>query len=112
MRPANILLSRLENPRGSHPKWNAKCPAHEDRSPSLSIKALDDGRVLVHCHAGCSAHDVMAALGLSLRDLFPEPLGDYLAAKKHREPENRLREPAVVHLTREIDALRAKLSSR
>jgi DNA primase len=33
--------------------WLACCPAHEDRSPSMSVRELDDGRVLVHCFAGC-----------------------------------------------------------
>ncbi len=49
--------------------WIAGCPAHEDRSPSLSI-AERDGRVLIHCHAGCSQSDVIAAL--RGRGLWPE----------------------------------------
>lgn len=112
MTPIDRLLSRLDNPKGRSPKWSCKCPAHEDRSPSLSVKVLDDGRVLVHCHAGCSAPDVVAALGLSLGDLFPEPMGDYLTSKKYREPENRPREPAHANMQRTIDQLRARLSSR
>ena len=40
----------------------AKCPAHDDRSPSLSIRHADDGKVLVHCHAGCDQDRVIAAL--------------------------------------------------
>jgi DNA primase len=31
----------------------ARCPAHDDRTPSLSIRDADDGKVLVRCHAGC-----------------------------------------------------------
>lgn len=112
MTPIELVLSRLENPRGRSPKWSAKCPAHEDRSPSLSLKVLDDGRVLIHCHAGCSAPDVLAALGLSLADLFPEPIGDFVSSKPHRAPENKLREPAYHNMQRTIDQLRARLSSR
>lgn len=41
--------------------WMASCPAHEDGSPSLAIRE-SDGRVLVHCHAGCAQRDVIAAL--------------------------------------------------
>ena len=111
MTPIDLVLSRLEA-KGRSPKWMAKCPAHEDRSPSLSIKALEDGRVLIHCHAGCSAPDVMAAIGLSLSDLFPEPLGDYLSAKPYRRQENKPREPAYINMQRTIDQLLAKLSSR
>ncbi len=51
---------------------NWACPAHDDRSPSLSIAAGDDGRVLVHCHAGCSAEAVVQAIGLEMADLFPD----------------------------------------
>ena len=42
--------------------WMALCPAHEDREPSLSITDADNGKVLVHCHAGCDQRDVIAAL--------------------------------------------------
>jgi putative DNA primase/helicase len=42
--------------------WMAKCPAHEDREPSLSIKDADNGNVLVHCHAGCDQQQVIATL--------------------------------------------------
>ncbi|MCC7409044.1 MAG: DUF3987 domain-containing protein, partial [Phycisphaeraceae bacterium] len=55
--------------------WMARCPAHEDRKPSLSIGEGDDGRALLHCHAGCEAGQVVAAIGLDLADLMPgEPL--------------------------------------
>lgn len=42
--------------------WTAHCPAHEDRTPSLSIRDSDDGKVLVRCHAGCDQERVIAAL--------------------------------------------------
>jgi putative DNA primase/helicase len=42
--------------------WMARCPAHEDREPSLSIRDADDGKVLVRCHAGCVQGRVIAAL--------------------------------------------------
>jgi len=40
----------------------ARCPVHEDRSPSLSISTGKDGKVLVRCHAGCDQRDLIAAL--------------------------------------------------
>src|SRR5262249_51337398 len=46
----------------------------DDRVPSLSIKEGSDGRVLLHCHAGCSIDDILRALGLARRDLFPASL--------------------------------------
>jgi hypothetical protein len=52
----------------------AKCPAHEDHAPSLSITGIE-GRVLVYCHAGCATVDVLAALELTMADLFDSPNG-------------------------------------
>ena len=51
----------------------SRCPAHDDKSPSLSVSAGDDGRVLLCCHAGCTIEDVCRALGMDTRDLFPRP---------------------------------------
>jgi len=56
------------NPRNGE----ALCPVHGDRKPSLSYTEGNDGRVLVTCHAGCSAGAVVAALGLEWKDLFPK----------------------------------------
>jgi hypothetical protein len=72
------LLSRLQKVRkGFNPNtWQACCPAHQDKSPSLSLRQLDDGRVLLHCFGGCNVGEVLAALGLKIEDLFPERLGD------------------------------------
>lgn len=52
------------------------CPAHDDRNPSLSVAPGDDGRALLHCHAGCSTRDVAAAIGLTLADLCPPKAAD------------------------------------
>lgn len=67
---ADALLSRLNKVKGRPGAWTACCPAHDDRSPSLSIREEDD-RVLVHCHAGCSVEAVLGAVGLDMTDLFP-----------------------------------------
>jgi putative DNA primase/helicase len=42
--------------------WAARCPAHDDREPSLSIRHGDNGKVLIRCHAGCDQGRVIAAL--------------------------------------------------
>src|SRR4051794_17494931 len=42
--------------------WTARCPAHDDRTPSLSIQDAADGKLLAHCHAGCEQQQVIAAL--------------------------------------------------
>lgn len=65
------ILSRLEKPKRAGVGYSARCPAHDDRGPSLSIREGDDGRVLLHCFAGCTADEVVGAIGLTLADLFP-----------------------------------------
>ncbi len=73
------LIARLEGLRQTGPgRWIARCPAHDDRSPSLSVKELDDGRTLVHCFAGCDPLSVVQAVGLEMTDLFPERLAHHL----------------------------------
>lgn len=50
----------------------ARCPAHDDRNPSLSVDVASDGRVLLKCHANCDTESVVAAVGLTMADLFDE----------------------------------------
>ncbi len=50
-------------------KWSARCPAHDDRGPSLSIELADD-RILLHCFAGCQVESICEALGCRVGDLF------------------------------------------
>lgn len=69
---ADSLLSLLDGVKHTgQGKWLAKCPSHEDRTASLSIRELDDGRLLVHCFAGCDVHEVVGSVGLRIDDLFP-----------------------------------------
>ena len=68
--PVFLILDRLSGVRENGEQWVALCPAHEDRHPSLSIRRGNDGRCLVNCFAGCAAEDVVAAIGLELKDLF------------------------------------------
>lgn len=71
------ILDRLEGVKRVGRRWVARCPAHDDKSPSLSLTEAQDGRVLLHCFAGCSAFDVVSAVGLELSDLFPERMEGY-----------------------------------
>ena len=71
---AQTLLDRLQGVKATAPhRWLAKCPGHQDKSPSLSIRELDDGRVLLHDFGGCDTQAVLEALGLTLADLFDRP---------------------------------------
>lgn len=77
------LLSRLDKVRQSGPdSWMACCPAHDDKSASLSIRHADE-KTLIHCFAGCSVHKVVGAIGLEISDLFP-PRESY--GKPERRP--------------------------
>ena len=79
------LLSRLHGVKQTAPnKWLAKCPSHDDRSPSLAIKLADDDKILIHCFGGCSVSDVVGSIGLELSNLFPAKPGHGTPAKKPR----------------------------
>lgn len=93
-------------------KWIAKCPAHEDRSPSLSIGCAPDGRILVHCHAGCEPLDVLQAVGLDLHDLFPDRgIRDYMPGGFNRKARDaRLHEERVVAIAKADLAAGKRLS--
>jgi hypothetical protein len=93
--PIATLLERLDGagakPRKSGRGWLCRCPAHEDRSASLSVAEGDDGRALLRCFAGCSAAAVVEALGITLADLFEQkpvdlsPLGRAQQREAHRQ---------------------------
>lgn len=67
----SLLDARSLSPRKSGTGWTARCCGHDDKNASLSISAGADGRVLLKCHAGCAAENIVGALGLKLVDLFP-----------------------------------------
>lgn len=76
---ASKLLDRLSGVKQTAPgRWIARCPAHEDKSPSLSIRESDDGRVLIHDFGGCDTEDVLTAVGMQFSDLFTKPLEQHL----------------------------------
>lgn len=78
------VLARLEERTGRSARpeggqWKALCPAHDDRTPSLTVK-WDNGKTVLYCHAGCTQRSgtrndpkpVLDALGLQVEDLFDE----------------------------------------
>lgn len=80
-------IARALGGRRSGKSWAARCPAHDDREPSLSI-CDSKGKVLVYCHAGCSQRDVIAAL--VARGLWTET-GKF-AGRHARKQQNHLPE--------------------
>jgi hypothetical protein len=82
---ADTLLSALDHvKRTGDGRWIARCPAHADRRASLAIRELPDGRVLVHCFAGCAVAEVVGAVGLDMTALFPEK--NIVDGKPERRP--------------------------
>lgn len=66
------FVSRLEKARRTgRGTWIARCPAHEDKSPSLTVAEKEDGRILLHCFAGCGVDAITSAVGVDMHDLFP-----------------------------------------
>ena len=78
MRYIDILLGALDNcrPTGTD-QWISRCPAHDDKSPSLSVRLLADSRILIHCHAGCGAIDVLESVGMDWSCLMPDEPKDH-----------------------------------
>ena len=73
MNAVDNLLARLEGVKGTGPsRWIARCPAHADKRPSLSIRELGDGRVLAHCFGGCGIEEVLGAVRLGVDALCPD----------------------------------------
>ena len=75
MRPIDRVLERLKGVKAQNGYFMALCPAHADRDPSLSVKVVQDGRVLLHCHAGCSFGTVVEAIDLEPKELFADGNG-------------------------------------
>jgi len=68
------ILSNLNKVKKSGDGWIACCPAHDDKNPSLKISIGDNGNTLFHCKAGCTAEQICTAIGIQVKDLFPQSL--------------------------------------
>ena len=58
--------------RGKSPTWSACCPGHDDAHPSLAIGLKSNGRITLHCYAGCDIWQILAPLAIELHDLYPD----------------------------------------
>ncbi len=68
----DALLSRLDKVRNhGHGKFFATCPAHAEKTGSLYVTLKDDGKITLHCFGGCRNDDVLGAIGMAFKDLFP-----------------------------------------
>jgi hypothetical protein len=94
------VLARLQGVRRNGEQWVARCPAHADKSPSLSVRN-GDGKVLLHCFAGCKVEAICAAASIEVRDLFSKPCASY-------KPEPRV----VRDAQKQLSGFRSQLTPR
>jgi len=97
------LLAQLSCVRKSGSGWTARCPAHDDRNPSLSLRITDSGRLLLHCFAGCSFNEILPFLGV---------VGIKEPPRRERPTPPSDSGPAPDHLTTQRKALRMWTTSR
>lgn len=86
--PIDNLLSRLDRVKRTGPStWMASCPTRDDKHPSMTIRELDDGRVLIHDFGGDSVEEILGAIGLTFSDLYPPRPADHAyIGKPERRP--------------------------
>lgn len=95
--PIDLVLSRLDGVKATgRGKWMARTPTRADRTPSLSIRELDDGRVLLKDFGGDDTADVLAVIGLTFAELYPDSL---------RRPARRVPSRAAIEHERKIAAI-------
>ena len=87
----HTLLERLDGVRQiGDSKWMAKCPAHDDMGPSLSVRDTGE-RTLIHCFAGCHAEDILTAVGLTWQDI----IRDKWQAAQHAATNQKIKLPPI-----------------
>jgi hypothetical protein len=86
--PIDKVLPHLEMKRQTGPSsWVACCPAHNDRSPSLSITESDDYSLLIHCFAGCETEAILRCWGMGFSDLYkPDEHIQRFKQGNHKQP--------------------------
>lgn len=92
------FISRFEKKVKTTVGFNLRCPSHEDSSPSLHVTKAGDGKIMLHCFAGCSTESVVSALGLTMKDLFPDsPSKPFTvpASKGQSKPEAPTEKPTI-----------------
>ena len=82
----NKILNKLEKVKSNgNGSFMACCPAHADRSPSLSVKDNGDGRIMLKCFAGCETIDILQTIGLDWDDVMPPKIEKPVHVIKSKE---------------------------
>ena len=107
-RPIDHVMRKLQisGHTGRRNSYVALCPAHDDSHPSLSVGQGADGRVLIHCFAGCDAQAIVNAVGWELNDLFPPDAKDYELPARRQERRSPVNYKGLLfHLRHEVYVL-------
>lgn len=81
-----LLRSMNLAPRRNGSGYLCRCPAHDDRSPSLSIRVAENGRLLAYCHAGCDFRLIVHALGIRGAPVQADRAKERVPAEPHADP--------------------------
>ena len=110
--PFDRVVSKLQDVRQTAKGVRARCPAHDDTNPSLDCDLGDDGRVLLNCRsARCSTEQIVTALGLTVRDLFP-PGGDTPVRRSKSKKKEKTKHPSADAATKAMEWAHKKAGGR
>ena len=84
----NQILNMLDKVSQSGERYKALCPAHDDKRPSLSITEKDN-KILLKCWSGCTNEEITSALGIGLKDLFPDSNLSPIERKQYHKQKTR-----------------------
>ena len=72
----NLLSRLMKVKKTGNGSFIACCPAHQDKSPSITIREVEEGKLLIHCFAECSVENIIGAIGLDFSDIMPDKADD------------------------------------
>jgi len=104
-----FVLEHLDGVKKNGKGYVARCPAHQDKNPSLSVREAED-RILMHCFKGCDIKDICAAIGIQVGDLFNDRPALRLEVRKKIDTSSRfeqMRNDAFVEMARVRDEYQA-----
>jgi CHC2 zinc finger len=89
--PADVAR-RLDKLKPAGDEWIACCPTHEDTTPSLKLRVVEDAKILVYCHAGCDPLAILGALGIEAPASAGEwtPCGEATAIYDYHNEDGKL----------------------
>ena len=112
MTPEQFVSSLHNVKKRGRNQWLCSCPAHADDDPSLAVTTTANGKILLKCFAGCSALEVVDAMGLKLEDLFPDAYEENPMAFAKREMAAREKEKDKIEYARNYLAILTKKLSQ